>query len=104
MNKKRLYLAVAAVVVFFPGFSVVQRVSPTFLAHPLLTIHAMHSYPIHARVKLAEGVGSTMREYFARQGMGRDDIATIERYVVVTGSDGGSRLNLELRQGSIFLH
>jgi len=106
MNKKHLCLAVAVVafVVFFIGFSVVQRVSPTFLAHPLLTIQAMHSYPINARVRLADDVGSTMRDYFAHHGMGRDDIATIERYVVVTDSNGGSRLNLDVRQGSIFLH
>jgi len=45
-----------------------------------------------------------MRDYFAHHGMGRDDIATIERYVVVTDSNGGSRLNLDVRQGSIFLH
>jgi hypothetical protein len=104
MNKKHLFLGVAVVVVFFIGFSVLQRVSPTFLAHPLLTIQVRHSYPINARVRLADSVGSTMREYFARQGMGRDDIATIERYVVVTDSVGGSKLNLDIRQGSIFLH
>jgi hypothetical protein len=104
MKNKYLCLAVAAVVVFSIGFSVVRRVSPTFLAHPLLTIQAMHSYPINARVRLAENVGSTMREYFARRGMGREDIVTIEKYVVVTDSEGGSRLNLDLRQGSIFLH
>src|SRR5260370_26105978 len=33
MNKKHLFLGVAVVVVFFIGFSVLQRVSPTFLAH-----------------------------------------------------------------------
>jgi hypothetical protein len=106
MNRKRLCLAVpvAAVVVFSIGFSVVQRVSPTFLAHPMLTIQAMHSYPINAHVRLADNVGSTMREYFAHQGMGRDDIGTIEKYVVVTDSVGGSRLNLDIRQGSTSLH
>ena len=106
MNRKRLCLAVVAVaaVVFSIGFSVVQRVSPTFLAHPMLTIQAMHSYPINAHVKLADNVGSTMGEYFAHQGMGRDDIGTIEKYVVVTDSVGGSRLNLEIRQGSTSLH
>ena len=105
MNKKHfcLAVAVAAVVIFFFGFSAVQRVSPTFLAHPLLTIQVRHSYPINARVRLADSVGSTMRDYFARQGMGRDDIATIERYVVVTDSVGGAKLNLDIRQGSIFL-
>jgi hypothetical protein len=103
MNKKYLCLAVAAVVAFF-GLSVVQRVSPTFLGHPLLTIQVMHSYPLNAHVRLADNVGSTMRDYFAHQGMGRDNIATIERYVVVTDSYGASRLNLDVRQGSIFLH
>jgi len=106
MNRKRLCLVVAAVavVVFSIGFSVVHKASPTFLAHPLLTMQARHAYPINARVRVADNVGSTMREYFSRHGMGRDDIGTIERYVVVTDSDGGSRLNLDIRQGSIFLH
>ena len=106
MNMKRLGLAVAAVaeVVLLIWVVKLQRVSPTFLGHPWLTIQAMHSYPIHGRVRLTDRVDSTMRKYFASQGMSRDDAATIERYVVVTDRDGSSKLNLDVRQGSILLH
>ena len=103
MNKNHLCLGAAAAVVFFIGASVVQRVSPTFLGHPLLTIRAMRSYPINTRVRIADSVGLTMQQYFDRQGMSLNDIATIERYEVVTDSTGGSRLNLDLRQGSSLL-
>jgi hypothetical protein len=112
MNKNHLCLGAAAVVVFFIGASVVQRVSPTFLGHPLLTIRAMRSYPINTamrsyqintRVRIADSVGLTMQQYFARQGMRRNDIATIERYEVVTDSTGGAKLNPDLRQGSRLL-
>ena len=106
MNTKCFCLTVAAagVAVLLIWVVKVQRVSPTFLGHPWLTIQAMHSYPINARVRLADSVDTTMRNYFARQGMSRGDAATIERYVVVTDRDGSSKLNLDIRQGAILLH
>ena len=106
MNMKCLCLAVAVVAkaVLLIWVVKMESVSPTFLPHPWLTIQAMHSYPIHARVRLTDRVDSTMRKYFAGQGMNRDDAATIERYVVVTDRDGSSRINLDVRQGSILLH